>query len=141
MLARTHLYTHTLQYVCVRVRLCACGRCQISSYLHSNVYLKHRKQPHSTCSVTVTYPFLPCVRALALGTSLFSRFADEPNAAGRMRRIPVETSAEAAAGAASPVVALPSSALQTAQRFTVRTGAARPSRVKVESRRETARQG
>lgn len=100
--------------------------------------LKAQKAASLPCSVTVTYPFLPCVRALALGTSFILPVWRRPKCGWKAEEGSGGDLGRGGSRSGVSVVALPGSALQTAQRL---TGAARPSRVKVESGRETARRG
>lgn len=122
----------------MRAEVCArAGRCQI---LHIYIESAESSPTPPARSPQPTLSFRACVRSL-LAPVLFSRCGDEPNAAGRRRRIPVETFGRGGSRSGVSVVALPTGALQTAQRLTVRAGAARPSRVEVESRRGSCASG
>lgn len=128
---RTHLYTHTVK---VYARACDPIFFLFTFKEQKRVSLSPARV---ASSVTETYPFLPCVRLVLAPVSSLGLATNKCSKNGE--RDSTGDHGQHSSRRSVSLVAPRTSALQTAERFTVRTGAARPLQVKVESRSKTAR--
>lgn len=137
MLAHAPIYIYVCQHRCASVRACV----HAIPY-SSHIRLKSKKQSHSppahaALSVTGTYRFLPCVH---LVLEPVSSLGLATNAARTTSGIPLEIAAKRSSRRSVSLVARRTSALQTAERFALLTGSARPWQVTAGSQWKPARQ-